>query len=467
VVANLPERNPAFTGRDEVIRQVYEGLRSGGSAAVVAGAVHGLGGVGKTALAVEYGYRFGSDYDVVWWIDAEQPATVAAQLVRLGRRLGLAEAADEPDAVVEAVFDHLRGRDRWLLIYDNAEHPTSLAGLRPAAGGGHVLVTSRWPDWRARAQAVEVRVWPRAESVAFLRARTRHTDERLLAELSELAELVGDLPLAVEEAAAYLEQTGEDLTVYVGLVRERSRELFAAPGGPQDDARDDARDADRRRVATVWSLSLERVHAGQPVAEQLLRLLAFLAPQVPRDLPTAARLALLPEQVGAAVADRLAYNRLLDALGRYALVTVDPDGIGMHRLVQAVVQTRLEPEEEIRWATTAVELIRDAFPNDSWEPDSWPACQRLLAQVLVVTDHAQRLRICGEQAGWLLDRASRYLREQGQYRQAEPLARRALALTRAALGDAHTETAWRHDELGRGCGLWAGRRRRTPTWSGP
>ncbi|MEU4564696.1 FxSxx-COOH system tetratricopeptide repeat protein, partial [Actinoplanes sp. NPDC023936] len=437
VVANLPGRNPVFTGRDDLIGRVYEALRADEPvAAVVSGAVHGLGGVGKTAVAVEYAYRYGSDFELVWWIDAEQPATVAGQLVRLGRRMGLPETADERDAVA-AVFAALQGRDRWLLIYDNAEQPSSVTSLLPAGGGGRVLVTSRWPDWAGHARTVRMEVWSRAESVAFLRARTRHTDER---SLGELAELVGDLPLAVEEAAAYLEQTGEDLSGYVGLVRERARELFASPDGPLA--------GDGRRVASVWTLSLDRVHGEEPLAEQLLTLLAFLAPQVPRDLLASGSRS-LPEPLGAAAADRLVFNRMLDAAGRYALIGLEPAEIGMHRLVQAVVQARLNPEDEKRWAGAAVDLIRGSFPNDSWEPARWPQCQRLLPQVLAVAEHAERLQVGGEHAGWLLDRSSTYLRERGQYRQAEPLARRALVLTVTALGADHQETAWRRDELGR------------------
>ena len=435
-VVNLPARNPVFTGRTEVIRGVYESLRVLGPAAVVSGAVHGLGGVGKTTLAVEYAYRYGSDYDVVWCIAAEQPATVAAQLVQLGQRLGLPETTNERDAVA-GLLAELGGRDRWLLIYDNAEHPASLVGLIPVSGGGHVLVTSRWPDWRSHARTVQVPVWPRAESVAFLHTRTRHTDDRLL---GELAELVGDLPLAVEEAAAYLEQTGEDLAAYVALVRGRARDLFASPGT--------AADVDRRRVASVWTLSLDRVHEQEPVAEQLLTLFAFLAPQVPRDL-LASGPGLLPEELGAAVADRLIYNRLLEAVGRYALVTLNPARVGMHRLVQAVVQSRLDPGEEARWVHIAVSLVRGVFPDDGWEPARWPECEALVAHVLAVAEHAERAGVCGEEAGWLLERASTYLRERGRYRQAEPLARRALLLTEITFGVNHVCTASRHDEFGR------------------
>ena len=131
-------------------------------------------------------------------------------------------AADQ-DEMVSGLFDLLRGQARWLLIYDNAESPAQLSGLLPSGGGGHVLVTSRWSAWGARASPLGLDVLVRAESIEFLRRRTGARDDKGLA---ALAELVGDLPLALEEAAAYLEETRENLDDYLELIRERSRELF-------------------------------------------------------------------------------------------------------------------------------------------------------------------------------------------------------------------------------------------------
>jgi tetratricopeptide (TPR) repeat protein len=313
--------------------------------------------------------------------------------------------------------------------------------LLPSGGQGHVLVTSRWSAWRAQASPLGLDVLPRAESVAFLRHRTGAADDKGLA---ALAELVGDLPLALEEAAAYLEETREDLDDYLELIRGRSRELFGLddPGGGSDP------DSDHRRVATVWSVSLDRVHAQAPAAEALLSLCAFLAAEVPRDLPARHPQA-LPDDLAAIARDRIAYNRALTAIGHYSLATVSPAVVGLHRLVQAVIRARLGEAGERAWAEAAVSLVRAAFPNNSWEVASWPECERLLPHLLAVADHAERLGIAGEAVSWLLDRASTYLRERGQYRQAKPLAERGITIAEAALGPSHPEVAWRHDELGR------------------
>jgi tetratricopeptide (TPR) repeat protein len=440
-IANLPPRNLNFSGRDDQLLELHDNLHKKLTAVVLpTAAVHGLGGVGKTQLVLEYAHRFASDYDVAWWISAEQPTSAAAALAGLASRLGIPKAANQ-DEMVAGLFDLLRGQTRWLLIYDNAESPARLSGLLPSGGQGHVLVTSRWSAWRAQASPLGLDVLARAESVEFLRHRTGARDDEGLA---ALAELVGDLPLALEEAAAYLEETRESLDDYLALIRGRSRELF----GLDDPASGSDPDSDHRRVATVWSVSLDRVHAEAPAAEALLSLCAFLAAEVPRDLPTQHPQA-LPDDLAAAARDRLTYNRALAAIGRYSLATVSPAVVGVHRLVQAVIQARLGEAGERAWAEAAVSLVRAAFPNDSWEVASWPECERLLPHLLAVADHAERLGIAGEAVSWLLDRASTYLRERGQYQQAKPLAERGITTAEAALRPDNLQVAWRRDNLGR------------------
>ena len=272
-----------------------------------------------------------------------------------------------------------------------------------AGGGGQVLITSRWAAWGEWATPLHLNVLSRAESVAFLHSRTGSPDEQSAA---ELAELLGDLPLALAEAAAYIEQTRVGLGEYVQLVRDRAVELFDLANPAQLAGA-------QRRVATVWSLSLEQVGREAPGVEALLCLCAFLAPEeIPRSLPREHH-QVLPEELGDLAADPLAYNRALGVLGRYSLAVVTPDALSLHRLVQAVLRARLDGDEERRWAEAAINLLRGWLPDRPWEVASWPVIQRLLPHVLAAAEHAERLGVAGEATGWLLSWASGYLRGRG------------------------------------------------------
>ncbi|RIJ71392.1 TIR domain-containing protein, partial [Nakamurella silvestris] len=435
-VSNLPARNRVFSGREQILTGLYRRLADQRAAALVpAEALSGLGGVGKTSLALEFAHRFSSDYDTVWWIPAEEPAVAAQALADLGPRLGLPEIDDVTEAV-RAVHTRLRNTGRWLLVFDNAETPEQVQPLVPASGGGQVLLTSRWPSWRGHAGtadhgAVEVGVWERGESVTFLAASLPGRPEP---QLNSLAEMLGDLPLALEEAVAYLHETGEDLGAYLVLLDTRFAELFHLAGA--EPAGTEGGGQDRRTVAAVWSVALDRVRDTAPSAEDLLNLLAHLAPDTPRNLP-AEHTDALPDPLGTAVADGLQYNEVLKTLGVYALVTSREGVIGVHRLVQAVTRERLAPDDRQRWAGTAVRLVAEAFPASGGQPENWAACETLLPHALAAVGHAEHHAAEPRATSSLLGRAGTYLRGRGQYRQAAVILGRALAIAEEALGPDH------------------------------
>ncbi|MFJ8593102.1 FxSxx-COOH system tetratricopeptide repeat protein, partial [Streptomyces sp. NPDC093598] len=355
-VWNVRRRNPDFAGREAVMGQLRTGLLSGHQAVVQA--LHGMGGIGKTQIALEYAHRFASQYDLVWWVDAEQADQLPVRYTELADRLGIAksDAGSEPNA--RALLQHLRTRHRWLLILDNAEHPDQIEPWLPE-GPGHVLITSRNPDWHGTAHQSDLDVFTRTDSLAYLKSRipgmtTEHADL--------LAQDLGDLPLALAQAAGVLRS---------GMTLDRYRQLLTT-----DTARllqeSDVRDYPAPLAATVNIAVTRLVDDGHPDATALLRLGAFLGPE---PIPTAwletarPRLATLPGDPD----DPMWLRNALQPLGRFGLARTDFDAFQVHRLTQAILRTQPSPDlvAVIRDDVTAV--LAAVNPGDPQSPADWPA----------------------------------------------------------------------------------------------
>src|SRR3954463_14079505 len=267
-VGKVPPRNPRFTGRDGMLTELRRRLGAG-EATLTVQALYGLGGIGKTQLATEYAHRFAADYDLVWWIDAEQPVLIPEQLAALAARLELPPGPTVVDTV-ERLLAALRRRSRWLLVFDNAERSADIAGYRPG-GAGHVLITSRSPGWGALGGRLEVDVLARAETIALLCARIPAMSEELA---DKLAAELGDLPLAAAQAAGYLEQTDLPAADYLRRFRTRRADLLARGEVVGYSG----------RLATAGALSRGRLRARARAGVQLLELAPFLAHE-PIPLP--------------------------------------------------------------------------------------------------------------------------------------------------------------------------------------
>ena len=324
------------------------------------------------------------------------------------------------------VFDELGQRYRWLLVYDNATDPAALDGVRPPAGGGHLLLTSRNPAWRSMAATLGVDTLDRGEAVSFLRQRTGSSDQ---ATMERLAKALGDLSLALEQAAAYLETTSTPPGEYVELLRGRAAELFGL-GQPSNHP---------QTISTTWSVSLKLLRQRTPAAEDLLQLCAFLAPE---DISRSMLLShpqVLPQRLRAAVEDQISYQQALGALTRYSLVSVTSDNMSVHRLVQTVVRSGLDEDVNRRWAGASVRLVQAAFPPVPEQADAWPDCGRLLPHALATTapdrdaEPATTARLLGQ--------AGRYLWGRADYEQAKELLEQALAICETRIGPDHLDTA--------------------------
>lgn len=373
---NVPQRNKNFTGRIELLDRLLQGATSKVTG-VLAGeplpqALQGQGGVGKTALAVEYAYRYRNKYEVVWWIPSDQLPLVRSSLAALAGRLGLeAATATGIEGAAAVALDALRRGDpysRWLLIFDNADQPEDLIDLIPQ-GPGDVLVTSRNHRWDSVIESVRVDVFTRAESKEFLARRVPKGLTEY--EADQLAEKLGDLPLALEQAGALQAETGMAVDEFLRLLDEHATTIMAEGKAAEYP----------RSMTATWRLSVSTLRQLLPQALELLRCCAFFGPDpIPRDVfRRSTQVAGGP--VGDVTGDPILLARAIRELGRLALVKIDGRTISVHRLIQALLRDELTPEQQATYRHEAHSMLAAAAPRTPQDRQVWPRYAELVAHV--------------------------------------------------------------------------------------
>jgi tetratricopeptide (TPR) repeat protein len=433
---NVSARNVDFTGRAAALERIRDHLAGGGTTTMVALALYGLGGVGKTQLVLEYAHRFMADYDLVWWIPSERSDEVTSALASLARKMGL-RVGDNVAEAAEAALEELRRETspHWLLIFDNADDPKQLEPYLPS-GIGHVLITSRNQAWTRSAEPLEVDVFTPKESVAHL---LRHLPELDPSDAKMVADALGNLPLAVEQASAWLEQTGMQPQAYVAELSTQASRILGI-NQPSDY---------QTPVVATWNLSFERLQQQSPAAVRMLQLLAFFSSgPISLDLLYSDEMYEALQPFDPTLSERLMLPRVIRDISRFALVKVDQssNSLQIHRLVQAVIRSQLADDHERDEARHAVHrILVGAKPRRGEIEDAanWPIYELIWPHL----GPSQAEDCTDPQTRQLLIDLVRYQWMHGEYEACLSLAQRLQNLWTNTLGSDHSQTLYLQSQI--------------------
>jgi tetratricopeptide (TPR) repeat protein len=406
---------------------------------------------------VEYAYRHKESYPYVFWVNALSDVTLSEGFVKIAYLLRLIEK-DEADQgiVVEAVKNWLTQHDGWLLILDNADELSIVARYFPPEPRGHILITTRTWVTNPLAQSFPVENMTTEDGVLFLLQRAALLNHP--ASLSQIHETdytfaativqeMDGLPLALDQAGAYIAETSCSLAEYLTAYRNRKASLLARRSYTSQYP---------TSVATTWKMAFEEIEKRDPIAAELLNVLTFLAPDAIAEEILIAGASKLGPQLQPLAEDPTLLNDACAALRRFSLVQRDSANhlLSIHRLVQAVLQLDMDEQTKRTWEERTILAVNRAFPYV--EQKAWPQCERLVPHVLHCTRFSVAVTRALPQAVRLFHKTAWYLQERAQYSEAEPLYQQALHIDEKALGLEHPYTAYTmqtlaslHQELGR------------------
>ncbi|GAA3345499.1 hypothetical protein GCM10020358_52830 [Amorphoplanes nipponensis] len=414
-------RNAAFSGRNLLLEALRDQLLATENVDGGRIALEGINGVGKTQIALEYAYRFAAAYDIVWWVSAEQTDRVRTSLAELAERLGIPGDAEAQVAEVREWLRQGKPSARWLIVLDNADSPEELYDFLPT-GTGHVIVTSRNPHWSEKYHLprLDVNVFARGESIELLR---RRVDGLSHDDADRIADALGDLPLALEQAAAWLALTGSSATEYLAELGARTARLLDQQAPPNQPS----------TTASV-RLSYDRLRAKSPAAARLLELFAFLAPEaIPFRLLEGERLSDHLAGIDPAMHDPLLQRTLISVIGRYSLARVNTavGGAVVHRLTQGIIRDSLSAEEQAATRDELWRILAGVKRPPREDSDNWPIYEELRAHL----EASGAIESPRPEVRTLFLELAGYLRHRGDFIGAEDLIARVQTRWRELFGE--------------------------------
>lgn len=428
---NVPfGRNRFFTGREEILSSLSAQFQK---EQVVA--LSGLGGIGKTQIALEYAYKQRENYEEVFWVHADTSDALTSGYMEIARQLNL--LSQEPIDVVDRIKEWLKKHTHWFLILDNADDLALICEFLPVPIGGHLLLTTRAHSTKGLAYRLEVETMNQDVGALFLLCRTGRIEQDALLETASPGEtalakkITGELdglPLALDQAGAYIDETPCSLSEYLDLLRMRGAELLSRRGGLRDGHPDP--------VATTWSLSFQKVEQQNPAAAELLRFCAYLAPDaIPEEIITQGA-AHLGEILMPVAGDPFLLNQALEIIHAYSLMRRDPQTrlLTMHRLVQTVLREDIPLVQAQEWMQRAILAVTDVLSTGKRVD-----YERCLPHALCCVSWVDHKALLSLEDLPLLDLVSVYLCDWRRYadrglEQARPLCQHAVAICEQHFG---------------------------------
>lgn len=437
------KRNPFFTGRDALIQTLHATFASRQEQGITTLALSGLGGSGKTQVALAYAYRYCDDYHAIFWLQGQNTEVLRADFIGLAKLLHLSEYQDpDPENTIAALKRYLSQAARWLIIIDHLESFAALDDLFPSLGQGNILATTRRHAAGESAIMHRVQMLTPAEGALFLLRRIGKLDQHASMETlptttvdpaHTISQLLSGLPLALDQAGAYIEQTACSLATYIERYTKHQAELLKLRG--KSSASHPA------SVAATFALCIEQARQLYPVSLELLSLCAFLHPDaIPLEIFNTDGVDLGPE-LQPLLADELAFDRVLAMLLDLSLLqrNADNEALSIHRLVQVVIRDEMPAETQRIWTERAISAVYRVFPAS--EMRYWPQCQRYLPHALLVADLIQQYHLSLPEAARLLYFTACYLYDMARYLEASKYCEQALTIVKQVYGKEHAETA--------------------------
>ncbi|MDR4926510.1 FxSxx-COOH system tetratricopeptide repeat protein [Peribacillus simplex] len=408
---NVPyKRNPFFLGRDFELDLLEKNLISQNSVSFIQ-AVSGLGGVGKTQLAVEFCYKKKDSYTWIWWINAENIASITASYEVLAKQLKLPnEDEKRNNIVIDVIKKWMQVNDNWLVVFDNLIEESKLETFLPPAFLGHVIVTTRKSNVSSVLNPLNIDKFTRKDSIKFLLKRTKKEQE-FEETCSQLAELLGDLPLALEQAGAYIIQTGISINGYVDRFK-KYRDKLTRKGKPINYD---------YTLATTWEISFEEIDKKNPVALDFLYLCAFLSPdEISLDLFFYENYS--PKFIRDNIPTELDLDEILSLLRSFSLIKSTDLGFSIHRLVQAIMIDKLPEKKRKFFINVSLDLIMNSWRSINLNKHA------LISHTLVVTEHAINNKSSLVKVTQLLNILAVKLIETGEYKKSKELLEKAIKI---------------------------------------